>query len=255
MGKFGRAALAACVASLAFAGGALGITGGTVDTGNTYSNVGALYASAPGHPLQFFCSGTLVKPGVFLTAAHCIATIESVANPTMYITFAPSPGPSPPVSTLIQTTGFAVDPQFGVKKSDDHDIAVVYFNAADAGSIQPVQIAPANYLDTYAKKSLKALAFRDVGYGNTSAGATDVGIRRYADSGEAKLKDASLVLSQKSKQGFGGTCTGDSGGPEFLDGYQVALTVTGDKNCLSNGVDLRLDSGSGRAFLASLGIV
>jgi secreted trypsin-like serine protease len=254
MGRGIWAALAACVASLAFAGGALGITGGTVDSGNVYSNVGALYASAPGHPIQLFCSGTLVKAGVFLTAAHCVTTIESVADPTMFISFAPAPG-NPPSGQLITATGFAVDPLYGTKKSDDHDIAVVYFNAADAGDVQPVQIAPANYLDTYVKKSLKALSFRDVGYGITSAGATEDGIRRYADSGDAKLKSDSLVLSQISKQGFGGTCTGDSGGPELLNGYEVSITITGDRNCIANGVDLRLDSGTGRDFLHSLGIV
>ena len=120
------AALAVCTASLAFAGGALGITGG-VPTGTDYGNVGALYASAPGHDLQFFCSGTLVAPGVFLTAAHCVAAIESAPGAQMYVTFAPAPGPSPSVSSLIPVTGFVIDPQYGVKKSDDHDIAVVYF--------------------------------------------------------------------------------------------------------------------------------
>jgi secreted trypsin-like serine protease len=255
MGRKLWAALAVLMTMLALAGGAAAITGGQLDSSNTYSNVGALYASAPGHPLQLFCSGTLVKPGVFLTAAHCIAAIQSVPGPQMYVTFAWNPGPSPRVSSLIPVTSFVVDPQYAGKRADANDIAVLYFDASRASGITPVTIAPANYLDTYTKKALRTLSFLDVGYGLTDPGGTPDGLRRYAYSGEAKLKDENLVLSQKNKQGLGGTCYGDSGGPAFLDGYQVAITITGDRNCITTGVDLRLDSGSGRAFLQSLGIV
>src|SRR5918994_1318937 len=45
------------------------ITGGTEDTANTYSNVGMLVFYQPDG--RFRCSGTLVAPQVFLTAAHC----------------------------------------------------------------------------------------------------------------------------------------------------------------------------------------
>jgi len=45
------------------------ITGGTEDTANRYSNVGMVIFYQPDG--RFRCSGTLVAPRVFLTAAHC----------------------------------------------------------------------------------------------------------------------------------------------------------------------------------------
>jgi len=62
-----------------------------------------------------------------------------------------------------------------------------------------------------------------------------------------------LRLSQNPAKGDGGTCFGDSGGPDFLpvNGtlILVATTVTGDAVCRSTNVDQRLDTASARAFL------
>ena len=54
--------------------------------------------------------------------------------------------------------------------------------------------------------------------------------------------------------GNGGTCTGDSGGPNFLGdngetNILAATTVTGDAACKSTNVDYRLDTASARWFL------
>jgi secreted trypsin-like serine protease len=46
-----------------------------------------------------------------------------------------------------------------------------------------------------------------------------------------------------------GTCYGDSGGPQFLDGVQVSLTVTGDILCKSTNVVQRLDTELAQQFL------
>jgi hypothetical protein len=50
----------------------------------------------------------------------------------------------------------------------------------------------------------------------------------------------------------GGTCYGDSGGPNFLGTSDViaATTITGDSVCRSTNVDYRLDTPSARNFLA-----
>ena len=62
-----------------------------------------------------------------------------------------------------------------------------------------------------------------------------------------------LRLSQNASTGNGGTCYGDSGGPNFLgDGASavlVANTITGDTACRSTNVDYRLDTDSARSFL------
>jgi hypothetical protein len=53
-------------------------------------------------------------------------------------------------------------------------------------------------------------------------------------------------------KGDGGTCYGDSGGPNFLGTTDIvaATTITGDAVCRSTNVDYRLDTTSARTFLA-----
>jgi hypothetical protein len=238
------------VATAACAASARAITNGTVD-GNAHPNVGALYATAQGHPVPtLFCSGSLIAPGVFLTAAHCVAAIAAAPDPHYFVSFAPAPDPS----TLIEGTP-VVDPLFSAAKgADPHDIAVIRFDprARAATGITPVALAPLGFLDTLIAGAPKGtLLFLDVGYGLTDITATRDGIRRDATSGDPKLKDAVwLVLSQNAKKGFGGTCTGDSGGPEFFGSVQVSITITGDADCVRTGTDLRLDTPSAREFLA-----
>jgi len=60
---------------------------------------------------------------------------------------------------------------------------------------------------------------------------------------------------QNPSTGNGGTCYGDSGGPNFLGAganetnIVAATTITGDTPCRSTNVDYRLDTPSARAFL------
>ena len=58
-------------ASPSVAGPAEAITNGTAD-GNAHRNVGGLVADeAYSDGTWIYCSGTLISPTVFLTAAHC----------------------------------------------------------------------------------------------------------------------------------------------------------------------------------------
>src|SRR5262245_66032847 len=69
----GAATAAASVLSavvLLVAAPAGAVIGGTSDTANTYSNVGVLQLHV-GNDWFDFCSGTLIRPDVVLTAAHC----------------------------------------------------------------------------------------------------------------------------------------------------------------------------------------
>lgn len=76
----------------------------------------------------------------------------------------------------------------------------------------------------------------------------------YAFSGFNSLNGGYIRLSQNPSTGNGGTCFGDSGGPDFLtvNGQQIlaAITITGDSVCRSTNVDYRLDTASAQGFLA-----
>jgi hypothetical protein len=60
-----------------------------------------------------------------------------------------------------------------------------------------------------------------------------------------------LRISMNPSTGNGGTCYGDSGGPNFLGSTDIiaAITITGDAVCRSTNVVYRLDTESARAFL------
>ena len=65
--------LAALVACLLACTSAHAIINGFQDTGNVYANVGVYIVVEKGTgSLVFICSGALIDPRVFLTAAHCV---------------------------------------------------------------------------------------------------------------------------------------------------------------------------------------
>jgi hypothetical protein len=69
------------------------------------------------------------------------------------------------------------------------------------------------------------------------------------------LTKAWLKLSMNPSHGDGGTCYGDSGGPNFLGAGAsetdiiAGTTITDDTPYRSTNVDYRLDTPSARAFL------
>jgi hypothetical protein len=65
------------------------------------------------------------------------------------------------------------------------------------------------------------------------------------------VNPAWLRISMNAATGNGGTCYGDSGGPNFLGTTDIvaAITITGDAICRATNVVYRLDTESARAFL------
>jgi secreted trypsin-like serine protease len=76
----------------------------------------------------------------------------------------------------------------------------------------------------------------------------------YAFSTFNALNPAFLRLSQNASTGDGGTCFGDSGGPNFFNygGTRLlaAITITGDAVCRATNVVYRVDTASARQFLS-----
>jgi hypothetical protein len=239
-------------AVLAVGSPAAAITYGTPD-GNTHPEVGALIADqAYSDGTWAYCSGTLVSPTVFVTAAHCGDPGQSSAR----VSFSSHYQDGDKVYTGL----YIPDPRYGGGQSDPHDLAVVVFNKAVTG-ITPARLPAAGLLDGLkANGALKSARFTAVGYGSYAPQPAPGGytyfyddLRQQVSGSYNSLNDAWLRLSQNPSTGDGGTCYGDSGGPNFLgdssSNLLVATTITGDSVCRSTNVDYRLDTADARAFL------
>jgi hypothetical protein len=258
------------VAVLLASGAALGITNGNPDNGE-HPNVGALVEIPRRGAPYPYCSGTLISPTVFLTAAHCGDNGEAVN-----VTF---------VETDFSRTNLSGQTYSGTFRADNIiDIAVVVFekppfpdpndpNNAHKSAVTPAQLP-----------SLKRLERSDVGKGETYGKFTAVGYggqepvkqpggpvivyndeREWAVSTFKSLNRTYLSLSQNLHQGNGGTCYGDSGGPNFFGEYPydydnnpktenvpviAGITSTGDTWCKATNVTVRLDTQAAHDFLS-----
>jgi hypothetical protein len=247
-----RKAIAACVATLAmlaFAGGAAAITYGEPD-GNGHPNVGALLApQAYSDGTWASCSGTLISPTVFLTAAHCDWDTDDLA-----VTFASTYVPG---KSKVYWGTWHADPLYSGAQGDSHDLAVVVFGKAVTG-ITPAQLPRAGSLANLSSNQ----GFTSVGYGAQLVTIEQGPTFHYADVRYVATSDtlfainnAWLRISMNPTLGDGGTCYGDSGGPNFLGAgatetnIVAATTITGDFMCRATNVVYRLDTASARAFL------
>lgn len=237
------------VASLVIAAPASAITNGQPD-GNGHPEVGALLAQqAFSDGTWAECSGTLIAPKVFLTAAHCDEGVSHV-NVTFDSSYAY------PTGATFSGTWHA-DPAFSKAQGDPHDIAVVVLDNPVA--IPPTGLPAANSLAGLGKNQ----KFTSVGYGAQAVSSGKGGKTfsysdvRFVASGTLNAVTPSFLrISQNASTGNGGTCYGDSGGPNFLGAGSgetnivAGTTITGDTACRSTNVDYRLDTASARSFLA-----
>jgi Trypsin len=237
------------------------IVGGAED-GNRHPNVGALVASFPDGDFPV-CSGTLISPTVFLTAAHCIAFTQDFGATGYAVTFDSNVtfDASGRVVNAIPGTA-TMDPQFGHDQGDYHDLAVITFDDPLV-SPSPATLPPAGLLDGLARRGgLRNRTFTVVGYGATGI-ARGGGrpqpifdpVRRVATSSFMSLNATRLfLLINTNATGGGGACFGDSGGPAFLNvgGTDLLVSATSlkaDQACRALAVNYRLDTPPARAFL------
>ena len=225
------------------------ITYGEPD-GNRHPNVGALLApQAYSDGTWVSCTGTLISPTVFLTAAHCDWGVSRLR-----VTFA---------SEYVEGKSAAywgtwhADPEYTHSQDDTHDIAVVVLDKPVKG-ITPARLPAANSLANLSGSQ----QFTPVGYGaqEVSSGHGPkqfhyADIRYMATGTLNSINQSWLRISMNPAKGDGGTCYGDSGGPNFLGAgatetnIVASTTITGDMFCRSTNVTYRLDTPSARNFL------
>jgi V8-like Glu-specific endopeptidase len=238
-------ALAVVVAGIVTASPASAVTNGTLD-GNQHPSVGGLVS-----PTQYsdgtwiYCSATLISPTVVLTAAHCGEEGETVT-----VTF----DPAYTDGDKVYTGTFHADPAYPGNQSDAHDIAVVVLDKAVKG-ITPSSLPEAGSLSALPADQL----FTSVGYGAYEVTNSPGGhqylyndVRMVATGTLNSTNKTWLRISMNPATGDGGTCYGDSGGPNFLGTTDIiaAITITGDAVCRATNVDYRLDTTSARDFLS-----
>jgi Trypsin len=267
MGLRRRTAMLAAVAAavvLLVAGPAGAVLKGTTDTANRYANVGVLQLNVDGEWVDF-CSGTLVRADVVLTAAHCTDFLieegpDGFGPDDLRISFDPE-GDAPYYTVdhiVVHPDWLTAAPGRGNSKMlflapPHEDIALVFLDTAVAG-VTPAPIADAGYL---AGLDLTSETFTVVGYGTAayitgSAFANHPvvlfdGIRSYRDVSVITEHD---LFPDRFLKITASVCFGDSGGPLFHEGTVVAInTWTFSARCAGPNLEYRVDSTAAQTFL------
>lgn len=212
---------------------AVAITDGEPD-GDGHPYVGLMVAQTESGTVLWRCSGTLISPTVFLTAGHCTEAPAKHAE-IWFDADVQSGIPAngyPYVGDVGGTT--YTHPQYNPNAFYLYDLGVVVLD-------EPVvmgtygQLPTLNQLDSLARvRRNTGVSFTAVGYGlqkSFPAPVPDTALRvrmvahpTLVQINGGIVGDSSLILSNNAHTG--GTCFGDSGGPNFIGNSNVIAGVT-----------------------------
>ena len=234
-------------------GAASAVTDGELD-GEGHPYVGLMVAQdEDGNPL-WRCSGTLIAPQLFLTAGHC--TEPPAAHVEIWF--------DADVESGIPQNGYPFEGEVGGTPYTHPDYDPNAFFLFDLGVVvleEEVEmdiygaLPELNQLDDLAtRRGKQNVTFTAVGYGLQEsfpdAAAWKENNQRVRMVAYPKLNqinggivgDFSLLLSNNAHTG--GTCFGDSGGPNFIGDSNVIAGVTSfglNGNCAGTGGVYRVD--------------
>lgn len=227
------------------------ITDGSID-GSAHPAVVLILMEENGSP-AYRCTGTLISSTVVLTAGHCagapgefsgmrIFTESDVGNGNNNYPYA---GPN-----AIEAISWKAHPLYTSSAFFRHDVGIIVLS-------KPVKLAADKYGKLPAVDQLDALQhgsatrFTAVGYGLQKINPVFIQadlIRMSADPHLVQINapgftgDFSMLLSNNASTG--GTCFGDSGGPNYLGSSNVIAGVTSfglNGTCGGTGGVFRLD--------------
>ncbi len=264
---------AAALGTIAFAGVGSAVTNGQPD-GDDHPYVGLAVFDVDGAP-SHRCSVALLSPTLVLTAGHCtdgtsaarVWFDENVQDNTEY----PFSGPTSYDGVAYTFPDFCIECGNGLPGFAAYDVGVIVLSEAVPTSVvdEYAQLPDVNFVDTLRNKTGVDL----VGYGvqeQIRGGGPPVWtgqrIRLYAPTqlvapGSFKHSDLFIRLTANPGGGKGGTCFGDSGGPNMLGDTDTVLAVNSyvtNSNCTgvtySQRVDLPEILAWINSFLTDLGL-
>lgn len=252
-----RRLITALVASIALVAGALpatAVTNGTLD-GDGHPYVGLMVAQDGDGKALWRCSGTLISPTVYLTAGHCTeAPAEHVE-----IWF------DADVESGIPANGYPTTGEVGGTPYTHSDYDPGAFYVRDLGMVvlerdfaspNGVYGALPDYGEFDSLKPSRHVTFTAVGYGlqksfpdpqewmsKTQADRVRmVSYPHLLQINRGLIRDYSMLLSNNANTG--GTCFGDSGGPNFYGDTNTIAGVTSfgmNGTCAGTGGVFRVD--------------
>lgn len=228
----------------------LNITHGSLD-GSDHPAVVLVVMDIAGTP-AFRCSGTLLSPTVVLTAGHCAGEPGEFSGMRVFTESDVQDGNNNyPIAgpNTIEAKAWHSHPQFTEALFYLHDVGVIQLKSPiNLPANAYGRLPSANQLDALHPGS--STGFTSVGYGvqriNPAQIVEDL-FREVAKPWLVQINTGftgtgSLLLSNNAATG--GTCFGDSGGPNFLGASNVIAGVTSfalNNTCGGTGGVFRLD--------------
>jgi hypothetical protein len=245
------------------------VTDGTLD-GNRHPAVVLLLMEIGGQP-AFRCSATLLSPTVVLTAGHCTNDFPDEPYSGMRV-FTDSDVDGGRGTTnhypfgglnSVEAVAWHAHPLYETAPFFVHDVGVVILQAPGVILPSPLQYGRLPDVDEFDKfntrRGLQDLTFTSVGYGlqesfpdQASFLANNTRTRYVATPRLLQINSPgftgsfSMLLSNNHKTG--GTCFGDSGGPNFLGSGSTETNIVAgvtsfgvNGNCAGTGGVFRMD--------------